>query len=331
MALIKCSGCGHIISDKASKCPKCGCAQAEKQQRPDVPQHESRQAESHPGYYNEEDKSYNKTGHEGQVKCSSCGHMLSGRATICPECGIPMGVEPPKEKDSNSKKGWGIYIVLTIILIIVLLLMGALFLTNHGKSSIETNTGVIDTTSVDTLSNAVESAENMEDNVPLDTVEIDTVFVETITNEVQAEKNNDIMPDKEEDVNQSIGDVQGTGAPIAEVGSPAPIVEEVDDDRILDIPEESAEFPGDVYDWLNKNINYPPECKEQNIQGRVSVQFVINKDGSVVDVKVLRSPDDRLSVEAERVVKAMPKWKPARNNNKPVRMRYVIPVMFRLS
>lgn len=60
MALIKCSGCGHMISDKASKCPKCGCTQAEKKQRPDVPQHESRQAESHPGYYNEEDKSYSQ-------------------------------------------------------------------------------------------------------------------------------------------------------------------------------------------------------------------------------------------------------------------------------
>ena len=51
MALIKCSGCGHMISDKASKCPKCGCAQAEKKQRPDVPQHESRQVESHLGRY----------------------------------------------------------------------------------------------------------------------------------------------------------------------------------------------------------------------------------------------------------------------------------------
>ena len=132
-----------------------------------------------------------------------------------------------------------------------------------------------------------------------------------------------------EEVNQSIVSVVGPTAVVA--GPPAPVVEEVDDDRILDVPEESAEFPGDVYAWLNKNIKYPAICQEQNIQGRVSVQFVINKDGSIVDVKVLRSPDDHLSKEAERVVKSMPKWKPARQGNKPVRMRYVLPVMFRLS
>lgn len=107
--------------------------------------------------------------------------------------------------------------------------------------------------------------------------------------------------------------------------------EEVDDDRILDMPEESAMFPGDVYAWLAKNIHYPPICAQQNIQGRVSVEFIINKDGSISDIKVRRSPDDHLSKEAERVVKAMPKWKPARENGKPVRMRYVLPVMFRLS
>ncbi|MBQ8969144.1 MAG: energy transducer TonB [Bacteroidaceae bacterium] len=135
-----------------------------------------------------------------------------------------------------------------------------------------------------------------------------------------------------EEVNQSIVAVVGTGAPTAVVsGPPAPVVEEVDDDRILDIPEENAEFPGDVNAWLTKNIKYPPVCQENNIQGRVSVQFVINKDGSIVDVKVLRTPDPDLGKEAERVVKSMPKWKPARQGNKTVRQRYVLPVMFRLS
>lgn len=148
--------------------------------------------------------------------------------------------------------------------------------------------------------------------------------------------NKEDIPEEEiqttEEVNQSITSVVGTGAPTSVVaGPPAPVVEEVDDDRILDVPEESAEFPGDVYAWLNKNIRYPEICREQGIQGRVSVQFVINKDGSIVDVKPLRSPDQHLADEAVRVVKSMPKWKPARQGNKPVRMRYVLPVMFRLS
>ena len=103
-----------------------------------------------------------------------------------------------------------------------------------------------------------------------------------------------------------------------------------EDDRILDIPEESATFPGDIYAWLHKNIKYPPICQELKIQGRVSVEFIINKDGSVSNVIVLRSPAENLSKEVIRVVKAMPKWKPARMGNKPVRMRYVLSTNFEL-
>lgn len=110
---------------------------------------------------------------------------------------------------------------------------------------------------------------------------------------------------------------------------PRPKIEE--SDFVFDVPETSAKFPGDVYAWLSKNIRYPATCQEQNIQGRVSIQFVINKDGSIVDVIALRAPDPRLAKEGIRVVSSMPKWKPATQGNKPVRQRYVLPVMFRLS
>lgn len=148
--------------------------------------------------------------------------------------------------------------------------------------------------------------------------------------------NNQELPEEEiqtsEEVNQSITTSTGTGAPTAVVaGPPAPVIEEVEDDRILDVPEEGAEFPGDVYAWLGKNIRYPEICREQGIQGRVNVQFVINRDGSIVDVKVVRTPDEELGKEAVRVVKSMPKWKPARQGNRPVRQRYTLPVMFRLN
>ena len=104
-----------------------------------------------------------------------------------------------------------------------------------------------------------------------------------------------------------------------------------DDDRILDMPEESAEFPGDFYAWLNRNIHYPAACLNDGTQGKVSVQFIVGKWGDIEEVSVLRSPDVRLSTETVRVVLSMPKWKPARVGGKPVRMRYVLPVMFRLS
>lgn len=146
------------------------------------------------------------------------------------------------------------------------------------------------------------------------------------------------LPEEEietsEEVNQAITTVVGTGAPSAVATGPVgPIVEEVDDDRVYDVVEENASFPGgddECMKWLNKNMRYPSICQEQGVQGRVIVAFVVNRDGSIVDVKVVRSPDEHLSAEAVRVVKMMPKWKPARQGNKTVRSRFNLPVMFKL-
>lgn len=146
------------------------------------------------------------------------------------------------------------------------------------------------------------------------------------------------LPEEEietsEEVNQAITTVVGTGAPGAVATGPVgPVVEEVDDDRVYDVVEENASFPGgdaECMKWLQQNIKYPSICQEQGVQGRVIVAFVVNRDGSIVDVKVVRSPDEHLSAEAMRVVKLMPKWKPARQGNKTVRSRFNLPVMFRL-
>ena len=151
--------------------------------------------------------------------------------------------------------------------------------------------------------------------------------------------NNTDLPEKEvettEEINQAIVSTPGTGAVSTAVatGPVGPVVEEVDDDRIFDVVEENAQFPGGdeaCMRWLHDHIKYPSICQEQGVQGRVIVAFVVNKDGSIVDVKVLRSPDQHLSDEAVRVVKQMPKWKPARQGNRSVRSRFNLPVMFRL-
>ena len=113
-----------------------------------------------------------------------------------------------------------------------------------------------------------------------------------------------------------------------------PVVEADDDDRIYEMVEENAQFPGGedaCFKWLSEHIKYPSIAQEKGVQGRVIVNFVVNRDGSIVDVKTLRSPDESLSKEAERVVKMMPKWKPARQGNKTVRSRFNLPVMFRLN
>lgn len=105
-----------------------------------------------------------------------------------------------------------------------------------------------------------------------------------------------------------------------------------DDDKIYDIVEENAQFPGGVdacYRWLFDQIAYPEECKAKGVQGRVFVQFVVNKDGSISDAKILRSPDDKLSDEALRCVNVMPQWTPAKVKGKIVRSRYILPIMFK--
>ena len=148
------------------------------------------------------------------------------------------------------------------------------------------------------------------------------------------------LPEEEvettEEVNQAITAVVGTGAPSAVVasGPVGPVVEVDDDDRIYEVVEENAQFPGGdeaCMKWLGEHLKYPAICQEQGVQGRVFVSFVVNKDGSIVDVEIKRSPDNNLSKEAERVVKSMPKWKPARQGNRTVRSRFNLPVMFRLN
>ena len=146
------------------------------------------------------------------------------------------------------------------------------------------------------------------------------------------------LPEEEiqttEEVNQAITTVVGTGAPSAVVSGPVgPVVEADDDDRIYDVAEQNAEFPGGdeaCFKWLQEHLKYPSICQEQGVQGRVYVGFVVNRDGSIVDVKVVKSPDPNLSKEAERVVKLMPKWRPAKQGNRTVRQRYNLPVNFRL-
>ena len=82
--------------------------------------------------------------------------------------------------------------------------------------------------------------------------------------------------------------------------------------------------------YLGKSIKYPTIAQETGPQGRVIVQFVVNKDGSIVDVKVVRGVDPYLDKEAIRVISTMPKWKPGEQRGKPVRCKFTVPVMFKL-
>jgi protein TonB len=83
--------------------------------------------------------------------------------------------------------------------------------------------------------------------------------------------------------------------------------------------------------YLGEHIKYPAFAQENGIQGRVTLSFTVEKDGSIANIEVMRSPADELSKEAVRVVSSMPKWKPGKQRGKPVRVKYVLPVVFRLN
>ena len=109
--------------------------------------------------------------------------------------------------------------------------------------------------------------------------------------------------------------------------------EEVEEQQIFQVVEEMPEFPGGMGEcmkWLGKNMKYPTISQENGVQGRVIVQFVVNSDGSIVDATVARGVDPYLDKEALRVVGLMPKWKPGKQRGKAVRVKYTLPVMFRL-
>ena len=155
---------------------------------------------------------------------------------------------------------------------------------------------------------------------------------EEVADEDQMKSQEELTESK---VTISIADVQGTdeeGGVLVEdlkqVVTEAPVEEEV-----FDMVEQAPQFPGgqaELMSWLGKNIRYPVIAQENGIQGRVVCQFVVGSDGSVRDIKVVRSLDPSCDKEAVRVIQSMPKWIPGRQNGKAVSVRYTLPVIFRL-
>lgn len=104
-------------------------------------------------------------------------------------------------------------------------------------------------------------------------------------------------------------------------------------EKVFDVVEQMPSFPGGpsaLMEWLSNNVKYPVVALENGVQGRVVVSFVVERDGSITDVKVVRGVDPSLDKEASRVVRAMPRWIPGKQNGSAVRVKYNVPVAFRL-
>ncbi|MBO7627202.1 MAG: TonB family protein [Paludibacteraceae bacterium] len=110
--------------------------------------------------------------------------------------------------------------------------------------------------------------------------------------------------------------------------------EEVEEEEIFMRVEKAPSFPGGqkaMMEYLMKNIKYPAACQEAGIQGRVIVSFVVNKDGTIQNVEVIRGVHEKLDAEAVRVVKSMPAWSPGEQQGRKVRSKFQLPVFFRLA
>ena len=105
-------------------------------------------------------------------------------------------------------------------------------------------------------------------------------------------------------------------------------------EKIFDIVEEKPQFPGGtaaMYKFLGRGIDYPSTARRMGIEGKVFIQFVVNKDGSVSDVQVIKGIGAGCDEEAARVIKSMPKWSPGKQRGNPVKVRMFMPVNFKLS
>ena len=138
----------------------------------------------------------------------------------------------------------------------------------------------------------------------------------------------------ESKVTISIADVKGNDEAAGEIlKAQEVIVQEKVEEQVFDVVEQMPQFPGGdaaLFEYLSTHIKYPTIAEENGVQGRVIVTFVVERDGSITDVKVVKSVDPSLDKEASRVVAGMPKWIPGKQNGSAVRVKYTVPVTFRL-
>lgn len=149
---------------------------------------------------------------------------------------------------------------------------------------------------------------------------------------------NDVLTiiDDESELEETIlATTEETGEDVEIKHIPVAVEEELPvEDEIFEVVEDKPEFSdggaAGLMRYLSTNIKYPTIPQENGVQGKVTVQFVVNKDGSIVDVKVLRGVDPYLDREALRVISSMPKWKPGKQRGVPVRCKFTVPVTFKL-
>lgn len=222
--------------------------------------------------------------------------------------------EDDENKDKKKK--------IIILAIVVLAIVGGWMLYNGNQTDVNSD---------DTDSSRIGNVVGMEDSVGIETEHDQKVKLpekkpfETPINGTS--ENNENKQNKTE------SSPQITSSSTSNSIKPAAEAEEiVDDSKVYDVVEQMPSFPGgqqNLFNYLSSHINYPAAALENGIQGRVICTFVVEKNGSIGDVKVVKSVDPSLDKEAVRVIRNMPNWNAGKQNGLPVRVKYTVPVTFR--
>ena len=225
-----------------------------------------------------------------------------------------MQIKKSPKADLNNKKG----LFLEIGLILALLLTVAAFAYTQRERNVE-----IIETSMEIVEEEITDITTQDQKPPEPPKKVEMQVLSDVLNVVT----NDTKIDTEFDFSEFSEDI--------EIVQNIEVVEEVaEDDAPFIIAEEMPKFQGGdlmkFRSWVQGKLKYPQIAQENGISGKVTLTFVIERDGTLTNIQVMQSPDRSLADEAVRVVGNSPKWEPGQQSNKPVRVKYTLPVVFQI-
>ena len=231
-------------------------------------------------------------------------------------------MEIKKSRKADLEGGKGLSILMGIVVGLAVLFVG--FEWGTQEKTIQKDEGIADIIAEEEI-DITRQEETPPPPPPPPPVEQVAEVLNVVEDDVEVE-NTDLLSSED---NQAEAQTQTYVPPVVKVEE-----EEQSSQQVFMVVEEMPEFPGGqaaLMSFIAKSIKYPVVAQENGIQGRVTCSFVVNKDGSIVDAEVIRGIDPSLDKEALRVINTMPKWKPGKQRGKPVRVKFTVPINFRLN
>lgn len=228
-------------------------------------------------------------------------------------------MKPKKTERANLEKRRGLYLEIGLVVVLVAALV-AFNVKSYDQEAIEVEQRTAADEAEEMVINTVE-----ETPPPPPEPEVPEVSTEVNIIDNDAESENELTTEMFQELEKQ-ENIEITPVTVEEE-------EEEKEDEIFQVVEQDPEFPGGIealYKFIQSNLKYPQLARDNNIEGRVFVQFVVEKDGSVSNVKAARDIGGGCGAEAVRVVKSMPKWAPGKQRGKAVRAAYTLPVVFKL-